>query len=111
MTTVPFSKYRQTFAPIQTIRTMQEILASTLYQLERLELDIADLEADLRDAPHDWASTSATLKLTAARADQARMVVQAARDLRTIEALRRNAGMETTLLGRLFAEFNKGDVK
>ncbi len=93
--------------PTATIRTMQEILCATIDQIERLEGDIADLETDLRDAPHDWASTSAILKLTAARADRERMVQQAARDLRTIELLRERAGMEPTTLGRIFREMGK----
>ncbi len=96
--------HRNSFGPgpSSTIATMQAILQGNLDTLERLESDIAELEADLRDASNDWAHGSALLKLTAARADQAQLVAQAARDLRTIETLRERNGMEPTTLGRIF---------
>ncbi len=104
--------HRNPFAPpFQTIQVMQSILDSTLEKLADLESDISELETDLRYSHNGWHEDATILKLTAARADQSRMVVQAARDLRTVEQLRERAGMEPTTLGRIVAEFNKGNAK
>lgn len=97
--------------PTHTLAVMQGILADLLDSLDRSENHIADLESDLRDARNDWASQSATIKLTAAREEQAENIAKAAQTLRTIETMRAQNGMDTSVLGKIIAEFNKESDK
>jgi len=91
-----------------TLRIMEEILAAGLEAIRQTEQDIAELEHDLSAASNDWAAQTATLKLTAARECQAKQIAQAAKNLRSVESLRRWAGMEPSVLARIFIEYNRG---
>lgn len=95
--------------PTATLAVMQQILRDNLDAVERLDGEIADLSADLRDIPNDWAYQSTILKITAARERQRQEITKAARNLRTVEALRCNSGMDSHVLARIFAEFNRGE--
>ncbi len=93
----------------KTIAVLQQFIASNIDRAERLEMQMEDLESDLRDAPNDFASHRATVALTVARNQQREAIHAAARDLRSVDALRTQAGLDATVLMRIFAELhNKG---
>lgn len=99
----PHNPYRAS----QTIHMLEQILADNIVAAERLESQIGDLEAELRDAKNDWQEGRAIQKLTAARAQLQERVQWSARDLGTIAGLREKAGLESHLLTRIMVEYNK----
>lgn len=99
---------RHGVVPAKAITEMQKILTQTLAELETVESRIEDLRADLRDAKNYMQDFDAASKLTTAIAESNRLIIQAARDLRTIERLRERAGLEPIALSRVIAEYNRG---
>ncbi len=94
-------------APRQTLAILAELLAGHIDSAERLETQIAEAADELRDCNQDWRAGILTIRLTAARSEQARQITQAAQSLKTIERLRANNEMDRSVLGRVIAEYVK----
>ena len=91
--------------PTATMAVMDAIYAEHLDAAQRLELQIEELLADLRDC-NDWREQAVTIRLTSARNEQARHIAQAANALRTVEMLRQRAGIESHVAVRIMGEYN-----
>ncbi len=92
----------------KTISVLQSIIDGNIDRAERLEMQMEDLESDLRDAANDFASHRATVALTVARNQQRETIAAAARDLRSVDALREQAGLDRSVFGRIIGEYNHG---
>ena len=90
--------------PTATMAVMDAIYAEHLDAAQRLELQIEELLADLRDC-NDWREQAVTIRLTSARNEQARHIAQAANALRTVERLLAVCGMGFTVLFSLVGVF------
>lgn len=91
--------------PRQTLAILTTILDGFLDTAARLEIEIAEREADMRDSSNDWAHQSATIKLTDARERQQQMIAKAAETMRRVEAVRKGAGMDASVLARIYKEY------
>jgi hypothetical protein len=56
----------------------------------------------------DYTTDRAVLRLAAARDHQRHLIVMAGQALKTIEALRERAGMDASVLARIFTEYSNG---
>lgn len=93
--------------PSTTLNLMSQFLRANIAAIESLESTIEDLCADLRDSTNDWHRDACVLRLTTARDAQRAEIVKAAANLRTVEELRRQAGLEASVLARVIAEYVK----
>lgn len=90
--------------PTQTLSVMTAILDASLDTAARLEIEISELESDLRTSTNDWRSQTVTFRLTNARAKLSAEIKRAADALRILEGLRDKSGMDSHLLVRVFNE-------
>lgn len=94
--------------PELTICTLDELVESNIANARAREAEIIGLEGRLKSLQNDWAEQSVIIKLTSARDEQERHIQKAAEYLQIVEKIRKQNGLDPSVLGRIIYEFNRG---
>lgn len=87
--------------PTRTTTVLAEIFRQHVDSAERLEAEIEDLEAELRDAKNDAAEYNKTRDLVTARQRLAEEITRARDTLRALDAWRIQRGQDKSVWGRI----------
>lgn len=87
--------------PTRTAAVLADIFRQHVDSAERLEMQIEDLESELRDAKNDAAEYNKTRDLAMARMKLAQEITRARNTLRALDAWRIQRGQDKSVWGRI----------
>lgn len=94
--------------PTLTAAVLADIFRQHEDSAERLEAQIEDLEAELRDARNSVAEDRAARQLTISRMKLAQEITRACDTLRALDAWRVQRGRDKSVWGRILEGMNSG---
>lgn len=89
-------------AGIKALHIHEADLDHALYMAQRLEGQLADLVADLRDTNSDWRETQLTNQMASLHEQQRQWIGTATNALRDVTGLRQQLGLEEHVLTRVY---------